>query len=120
MEYIKESVAYQLEHGDPLMNLGAEIDGKLVAFILAEVRFWEFGRGEKTGWINMMGVNPEFQGKGIGRKLGANLFEYFRRKKVRSVRTLVDWYDGQILPFFRALDFEMIDTIVLGKELEEE
>lgn len=120
MEYLKESVAYQLEHSDPLMNLGAEIDGKLVAFVLAEVRFWEFGHEEKTGWINWMGVDPEFQGKGIGRKLGANLFEYFGRKKVSSVRTLVDWYDGQILLFFKALDFEMHDTIVLGKKLEKE
>jgi GNAT superfamily N-acetyltransferase len=120
MEYLKESVAYQLENGDPLMNLGAEIDGRLVAYVLAEVRFWEFGHEERTGWINWMGVDPDFQGKGIGRKLSANLFEYFRRKKVKSVQTLVDWYEGQLMSFFRSLNFSMLDTIVLAKELDEE
>lgn len=38
LEYLKETAIYHLEHGDSLMNLGAEIDGKLVGFVFAEIR----------------------------------------------------------------------------------
>jgi DNA-binding Lrp family transcriptional regulator len=43
MASLKETAVYQLEYGDPLLNLGAEIDGKLTGFIFGEVKFWEFG-----------------------------------------------------------------------------
>jgi biotin operon repressor len=38
---LKDTTIYHLQHGDPLLNLGAEIDGKLVGFIISEVRRWE-------------------------------------------------------------------------------
>lgn len=73
MEYLKETAVYHLQRDDPLLNLGAEIDGKLVGFVFAEIRLWEFGRGEKTGLIKVLGIDPEYQGRGIGRKLGETL-----------------------------------------------
>ena len=65
MEHLKETAAYHLTHGDPLMNLGAEIDGQLVGFVFAEIRLWEFGRGEKSGWIKVLGIDPEYQGSPV-------------------------------------------------------
>lgn len=49
MGHLKDTAVYHLQHGDPLMNLGAEIDNQLVGFIFSEIRLWEFGRAEKTG-----------------------------------------------------------------------
>ena len=46
MASLKDTTIYQLQHGEPLLNLGAEIDGKLVGFIFGEIKLWEFGRGE--------------------------------------------------------------------------
>ncbi|MFQ6104794.1 MAG: HTH domain-containing protein [Candidatus Glassbacteria bacterium] len=59
MEFLKETATFHLERGDPLMNLGAELDGKLVGFVLAETGLWEFGSGERTGWIKVLGVDPD-------------------------------------------------------------
>jgi len=118
MEYLKETAIYHLQHGDPLMNLGAEIDGKLVGFVFAETRLWEFGRGEKTGWIKVLGIDPEYQERGIGRKLGETLLSHFERKNVKKVRTLVDWYAGDLISFFKSLGFNMLNMIPLEKELK--
>ncbi|NIM59937.1 MAG: GNAT family N-acetyltransferase [Candidatus Aminicenantes bacterium] len=119
IEYLKETAAYHLQHGEPLMNLGAEIDGKLVGFIFAEIRLWEFGRGEKTGWIKVLGIDPEFQGRGIGHKLGETLLGHFKRKNIKKVRTLVDWYEGNLISYFRSLGFDILNMIPLEKELKE-
>ena len=119
MEYLKETAIYHLQHSDPLMNLGAEIDGKLVGFVLAETRLWEFGRGEKTGWIKVLGIDPEYQGRGIGRKLGETLLNHFRRKNIKKVRTLVDWYEGNLISYFKSLGFDILNMIPLEKELKE-
>ena len=119
MEYLKETAVYHLQHGDPLMNLGAEIEGRLVGFILSEIRLWEFGRGEKTGWIKVLGIDPEYQGKGVGHKLGETLLSHFKRKNIKKVRTLVDWYEGDLISYFKSLGFDILNMIPLEKELKE-
>ena len=117
MELLNKTTVYHLQQDEPLLNLGAEIDGKLVGFMFAEIRHWEFGRGEKTGWIKVLGVDPEYQGRGIGRKLGETMLDHFRRKNITKVRTLVDWYDGDLISYFRSLGFQILNMIPLEKEL---
>jgi len=117
MQFLRETARYHLEQGEPLLCLGADVDGVLRGFVLAETRLWEFGRGERTGWIKVLGVDPEYQSTGIGRKLGMTLLEHFRRVKVRKVRTLVDWYEGDLLSYFRSLGFAILNMIPLEKEL---
>lgn len=114
---LKDTTVYRLEHGDPLLNLGAEIDGKLVGFILGEVRRWEFGRGEMTGWILILGVDQEYQGIGAGNKLGSTLLDHFRKKNVRKVRTLVEWYEGDLISYFKSLGFNLLNMLPLEKEI---
>lgn len=119
MAHLKETAAYHLKHGEPLLNLGAEIDGKIVGFIFAEIRLWEFGRGEKTGWIKVLGVDPEYQRSGIGHKLGETLLHHFKRQDVRKVRTLVNWHEGDLISYFKSLGFDILNMIPLEKELAE-
>lgn len=118
MDYLKETAVYHLQQDDPLLNLGAEIDGKLVGFVLAEIRLWEFGRGEKTGWIKVLGIDPEYQGRGIGRKLGETLLGHFKRKNIKKVRTLVNWFEGNLISYFKSLGFNILNMIPLEKELK--
>ena len=117
MASMKETAVYQLEYGDPLLNLGVEIDGKLVGFIFGEVKLWEFGRGEKTGWIKVLGVDQDFQGMGVGYKLGKTLLGHFKKKNVKKVRTLVDWYEGDLISYFKSLGFNMLGMLPLEKEI---
>jgi GNAT superfamily N-acetyltransferase/biotin operon repressor len=117
MAYLKETAVYQLESGDPLLNLGAEIDGKLTGFIFGEIKIWEFGRGEKTGWIKVLGVDQDFQGMGIGHKMGETLLGHFKKMNVKKVRTLVDWYEGDLISYFKSLGFNMLSMLPLEKEL---
>jgi ribosomal protein S18 acetylase RimI-like enzyme len=115
---LNDTTVYHLQHGDPLMNLGAEIDNKLVGFVIGEVRRWEFGRSEMTGWILILGVDPEYQGMGVGRKLGSTLLEHFRKKNVRKIQTLVEWHDGDLISYFKSLGFSLLQMLPLEKEFD--
>jgi GNAT superfamily N-acetyltransferase len=117
MEYLKEVTRYNIERSDPMLSLGAELDGNIVGFIIGEIRIWEFGIAEKTGWIRILGVDPDFQRRGIGRKLGEALLEHFERRGIKRVRTMAEWYTGDLISFFKSLGFNMLNMIPLEKEL---
>ena len=58
--------------------------------MLGEVRSGEFGLEEPTGWVEVLGVDPGFRGKAIGRRMAEAMLEHFRAQGAHSVRTLVD------------------------------
>ena len=91
---------------DPDAALVAEIDGEVAGFMLGEVRSGEFGLEEPTGWIEVLGVDPERRGGAIGRRMAEALLEHFRSRGATTVRTLVDETMGDIAGFFGSLGFE--------------
>jgi len=113
LSYLRETVERHIERNEPLMNLGAELDKRLVGFVMGEIRAWEFGQREKTGWIKVLGVDPDYQGMGAGRKLGEALLSNFKASGVARVRTLVNWYEGDLLSYFRTLGFNTLNIIPL-------
>ncbi len=101
----EQRVGYYLRR-DPDAALVAEIGGKVVGFMLGEVRSGEFGLMEATGWIEVLGVDPDHQGARVGRRLAEALLAHFKTAGARSVRTLVDENTGDIAGFFVSLGFE--------------
>ena len=91
---------------DPEASVVAEADGRVVGFMLGEVRSGEFGIEEPTGWVEHLGVDPGFRGKAVGRQMLDAMLEHFRRRGARSVQTLVDEEMGEIRSFFSALGFQ--------------
>lgn len=95
---------------------GAEVDGKLVGFVLADIRPWEFGRRAHVGWIIALGVDPKSQGAGLGKMLGERVLDQFHRLGVSRVQTLVDPDTASLEPYFKALGFKVAPTKVLVKD----
>lgn len=96
---------------------GAEIDGKLQGFVLADIRPWEFGDRAHVGWIVSLGVHPDAQGHGLGRLLGERVLEQFKRLGVTKVQTLVEPRTHTLEPYFKALGFEQSQARVLVRDL---
>ena len=98
-------IGYYLRR-DPEAPVVAEADGQVVGFMLGEVRSGEFGLEEPTGWIEVLGVDPDLRGQAIGRRLAERMLDHFRSREATSVRTLVDEEMAGIAAFFRALGFQ--------------
>ncbi len=90
---------------DPEGSVIAEADGRVVGFLLSDVRAGEFGIEEPTGWIEVVGVDPESGGRGIGRAMAEEVFSRFRSRGVRRVRTMVDASMPELEAYFGRLGF---------------
>lgn len=98
-------IAYYLRR-DPDTSLVAESGGRVVGFMLGEVRSGEFGLEEPAGWIEVLGVDPAFQGKAIGPRLLEGILERFRARGAMAARTLVnEETQGELLRFFEKARF---------------
>ena len=91
---------------DPEASQVALVDGKVVGFMLGEIRSGEFGLEEPTGWIEVLGVDPDVRGQAIGRRLAEKMLDHFKSQGAATVRTLVDETMPEIGAFFTALGFE--------------
>ncbi|MFN7962665.1 MAG: GNAT family N-acetyltransferase [Thermoanaerobaculia bacterium] len=91
---------------DPDSSVVAEADGELLGFMLGEVRSGEFGQEEATGWIEVVGVDPDHRGRSVGRELASAMLDHFRRRGAAKVRTFVDAEREDLSAFFASLGFQ--------------
>ena len=62
-----------VEKRSSMSSLVAEWDGKVIGFIIGDAGGWEYGVPDTVGWIDTIGVHPDFDavraflGCGIGR-----------------------------------------------------
>ncbi len=104
-EVWEQRVGYYLRR-DPESSQVAEVDGRVVGFMLGDVRAGEFGIEEPGGWIERFGIDPDYRGRDIGRQLFVAMVRHFRASGARTVRTLVDDRDAAVAGFLGALGFE--------------
>ena len=109
-----EKINYYLRN--PMVCWGAESKGTLIGFMLGDIRGWEFGLSE-AGWIEILGVDPALQRKGVGRALLNAMLDSFKNRGVKTVRVVARWYDP-ILNFLRAEGFEHGELLSVQKDLE--
>jgi ribosomal protein S18 acetylase RimI-like enzyme len=115
-EVWEKRIVYYLRR-DPEGSFVAEAGGKVVGFMLGEVRSGDFGMEEPTGWVEVLGVDPAFQGRAVGRRLAEAMLGHFRELGVQRVTTLVDEGMPQIEGFFRSLGFAPAPLKALALEL---
>ena len=97
--------------------LAAESDGRVVGFVLGDIRGWAFME-PLTGWLDFLGVDPDFQGKGVGRRLIAALYEYFRTSGITHVNALIDWNDAELVEYLRSLGFRRGEFVHLHRPMD--
>ena len=104
-EVWERRIMYYLRR-DPDASQVAELGGKVVGFMLADIRGGEFGLEETGGWIERFGVDPDFQGRSLGRKLFEAVVVHLKRQGAATVRTLVEKSDSELASFLRAVGFK--------------
>ena len=102
---------------DEDVSFVAEIDGKVVGYMISYIVFGGFGL-EKGAWIATLGVEPKFMGRGIGKRLAEEILTVYREKGINDIYTSVRWDSVDLLSFFKTLGFDRSNFINLRKELD--
>ena len=106
------------ERGPRRVGVAAEDDGKLIGYLLGEVRAFEFG-SEACGWIFAVAVDPGHARQGVAAALTEEACSRFRAAGVSKVRTMVRRNDVAVLSFFRSREFVGGSFAQLELDLEE-
>ena len=115
---LRGSLTAYLSKGERNACLVAEADGKVVGFLVGDIRGWDFGEDQEVGWIRIVGIDPAHQGHGVGKALGEALMKYFETRGVTTVRTTVEWDAADLIAYFRTLGFERSGFVGLEKHLD--
>jgi len=103
--YFVRKLEENLQDTSVQISLGAEADGILVGFLLARMWTGEFGATDPVAVLDTIGVQPEFQGRGIGRALLDQLHVNLRGLRVGTLRTEVGWDAQELLRFLHREGF---------------
>jgi ribosomal protein S18 acetylase RimI-like enzyme len=90
---------------DPSYCLVAEVDGKIVGFILATTIEKEGTAWKKYGYLSWIGVDEAYQGTNLGFRLYRRLEEKLREDGVRMVIADTEAENEKAIAFFAALGF---------------
>ena len=102
---------------DAQQFLVALAGGRVVGFIIGEVRDWEFG-SPPCGWVFAIDVDPQARQAGVGTRLLQALSARFQRIGVRKLRTIVALENTLILSFFRSQGMMAGPLMSLEMDLE--
>ena len=75
--------------------------GRVVGYVIGEVRDWEFG-SPPCGWVFAISVDPQARLAGVGTRLLEAMSTVFRRAGVTKLCTLLARDNTLILSFFRS------------------
>jgi ribosomal protein S18 acetylase RimI-like enzyme len=117
-EVWEERVAYYLRR-DPDSSQVVEVGGKVVGFMLGDIRNGEFGIEEPSGWIERFGIDPDHRGQDLGKHLFAAVTTHFRNQGVRTLRTLVNNNDEGVSGFLKAMGFKAAALTALEMTIAE-
>ena len=99
-----QKVTRYLEMYYPPLCFVAELSGKIIGFILGDVRGWEYAQ-PAGGWIDIMGVDPDYRRQGVGRKLVLAFVDECHSRGMRTHIILRD-DDERLRRFFASVDFK--------------
>lgn len=92
-------------------------DGKVAGFVMGELYIGEFGISQEKATLDTIGVDPDFQRRGIGELLINEYLAHLKKLGVEKVNTLVDWDDAKLIHFFSANKFSPSKIINLERPL---
>ena len=105
VDYFESKLADAMIESDVRVSLVAELDGVPIGFIMARVDFGEFGRVQTAAVIDTIGVDPDYQTRGVGRALISQLLVNLATLRIETVRTEIGWQDRDLLAYLEHSGF---------------
>ena len=102
----------------PPLSFVAESEGRVIGFIIGVIMGAEYSL-PLSGWINIIGVHPDYQGRGVGRMLTRAFIDECHHRGIKA-RLMVRRTDERLKNMLLSLGFQQGDLVdfVKGFQLE--
>jgi ribosomal protein S18 acetylase RimI-like enzyme len=98
-------------------SLVAELDNRVVGFVLGRAGEFEFGLPGTVAWIEIIGVDPAYRRQGIAQELVGQFAESAEDHGIKTVFTLIDPNHADLQHFFSRLGFAQGKMVHYQKDL---
>jgi len=95
------------------ISLVAELEGRVVGFLIGSVYYGEFGVVEPTASVDAIGVDSRYRGHRVGRAMMRQLRNNLGALRISTLRTEVDWDNFDLVAFFRSEGFSPAPRLCL-------
>ena len=85
----------------PIMSFVAYKGDEIIGFLVGDMKGPEYGL-EISGWIDMIGIAPQYQKQGVGRKLVEAFCEECERNELK-LNVIIREDDEQLMSFWNSL-----------------
>jgi ribosomal protein S18 acetylase RimI-like enzyme len=93
----------------PPLSFVAEMDNKVVGFIIGGIMGAEYAL-PLSGWIAIMGVDPEYQRQGVGKMLLSSFVKECHQRGIKA-RAMVRKEDERLKKLLTSLGFQQGDLV---------
>ena len=101
----------------PVSLVAEKEDGTVVGFVMGELYMGEYGIFREAATLDTIGVDPDYQHKGIGKQLIDEFLDHLKKVGVQKITTLIDWNYSKMIQFFSENKFSPSKTINLERLL---
>jgi ribosomal protein S18 acetylase RimI-like enzyme len=116
--YFARMMERALEQSDVQISLVAELEGRVVGFVVATVFYGEFGVTEPSATLDAIGVDVELRRRHVGEALVRQLRLNLGGLGITALRTEVPWDDFDLLAFFRRQGFAPAGRLCLERAID--
>lgn len=103
--------------GELDVSVVAETAGQVVGFLLGQIADSRYETAD-IAWLRLIGIEPDYQRRGIGSRMVAAFLERCQQKKAQSVRIMVGTNDRWMLSFVGSLGFTRAERVEYIKRIE--
>ena len=102
--------------GEVDSSVVVEDNGRIVGFVLARTVRSPVELKD-IAWIELIGILPEYQRRGIGRKMVEAWKNRCKHKGIHKVHIMINWRDWWMQSFFESMGFSRGDLVDFQAEL---
>lgn len=115
--YIESKLAEAMSDSSIQVSMTARLDGAIVGYLMARVDIGDFGRTAPAAVLDTIGVDPEYENRGIGRALLSQLFVNLGALRVERVETSLAPRDQALLGFLFDVGFKPAQRLAFTRLL---
>lgn len=91
-------------------------DGNLAGYAIARIQEGEFGAPDAVAVLDVIGIDPDVQGRGTGKALLAEMERTMKERGIGMLRTQVDWGNPAMIRFFSSTGFLLAPAQILERD----